>query len=67
VENHHGQCGHSETKKGHDNDDDIVYLLGNNFDTVVLPDTDAGVGSTEIDTDGFTGYGGHFDDCFSLR
>ena len=32
----------------------VTLVISDDFDTVVLPDTHARVGGTEIDTDGFT-------------
>ena len=29
----------------------ISLVIGNDFDSIILPDTDTGVGSTEVDTD----------------
>ena len=34
----------------------VTLVVGNDFDTVVLPDTNTRVGGSKIDTDGFSGY-----------
>jgi hypothetical protein len=31
----------------------VALVIGDNFDTIVLPDTDTRIGCTEIDTDSF--------------
>jgi len=34
----------------------VTLVVGNDFDTVILPDSDTGVGGSKIDSDGFSGY-----------
>ena len=34
----------------------VTLVVGNDFDTVILPDSDTGVGGSKINSDGFSGY-----------
>mmetsp|Transcript_20512 Transcript_20512/g.32267 ORF Transcript_20512/g.32267 Transcript_20512/m.32267 type:complete len:93 (+) Transcript_20512:1728-2006(+) len=37
----------------------VSLVVGDDFDTIILPDAYAGVGGAEIDSDGFSGDGCH--------
>jgi len=39
----------------------VSLVIGDDFDTIILPDADARVGGAEIDSDRFSGYSSH--DC----